>query len=389
MSTLGLVPSRAGTSVGIGALAHRYVTGLLAPAGLVLNGTKPWDPQIRSPAALSRILWQGLLGAGEGYVAGDWDCAALDVFTARLLEADADRPLAWRSAVALANEARAWLWNGQTRRRSRRSVAAHYDRGDDLYEAMLGPTMSYSCGYWEGVTTLDAAQDAKHDLICRKLHLRPGLRVLDVGCGWGAFAVHAAERFGVEVVGVTLSGAQARAARRRGKGLPIEIREEDYRDVAGSFDRVVSIGMFEHVGPANYRAFFDVMARRLKPNGLFLLHTIGALRSMRSPDPWIDRYVFPGAVLPSAAQVSRAIEGRFVLEDWHNFGADYDRTLMAWHQRFDQAWPGLADRYSPQFRRLWRYYLLTCAGSFRARRNQLWQLVLSPTGVAGGYRRAC
>jgi cyclopropane-fatty-acyl-phospholipid synthase len=363
------------------------VNQLLAPAGIVLNGTNPWDPQIRSGAAVSRVLWHGLLGAGEGYVEGEWDCAALDVFTARLLAANADCPLAWRSARALANEARAWLLNVQSRRRSKRSVASHYDISPELYTAMLGPTMSYSCGYWAEATSLDAAQDAKHELICRKLQLRPGLRLLDVGCGWGGFAAYAAEHFGAEVVGVTLSVAQALHARRRCAGLPVDIREEDYRDVTGSFDRVVSIGMFEHVGPRNHRAFFDAMARRLKPGGLFLLHTIGGLQSMRSPDPWIDRYVFPGAVLPSAAQVSRALEGRFVLEDWHNFGADYDRTLMAWHERLDVAWPSLPGRYPDRFRRLWRYYLLTCAGSFRARRNQLWQLVLSPTGVVGGYRR--
>ncbi len=366
--------------------ARDRMEALCARAGVQLDGPNPWDPQIHRERALSRILVYGTLGAGESYVDGDWDSDALDEMTARLLAAGADRMLThrpWEAAQVVA----AKLFNHQSVRRAQASVAAHYDLGNDMYAAMLGPTMTYSCAYWRDASTLDAAQDAKHELIARKIGLEPGHHVLDIGCGWGAFARFAAERYGARVTGVTLSAAQADVARARSADLPVEIRLQDYREVTGAFDRIVSVGMFEHVGPRNYRTYFDTTARLLKPDGLHLVHTIGGLTSIDAPDPWIDRYIFPNAVLPSAVELTRAFEGLFVLEDWQNFGADYDRTLMAWHRRLARAWPALDDRYDTRFRRLWRYYLLSCAGSFRARHNQLWQLVLSPTGVPGGYRR--
>jgi cyclopropane-fatty-acyl-phospholipid synthase len=363
------------------------VNALLAPAGVVLDGGRPWDPQIHHPRALSRLLLHGTLGAGDAYVDGEWDCRALDDFTARLLTAGADRGLTPRSPLALIGQLVAPLVNHQTRNRAKANVTSHYDIGVDLYEAMLGRRMAYSCGYWANATTVDEAQDAKHALVCRKLHLAPGMQVLDVGCGWGGFAKYAAEHHGVRVVGITISGSQAAYAAHSCAGLPVEILEADYRDLSGTFDRIVSIGMFEHVGPPNYRQFFETMRRVLAPDGLLLLHTIGGNLSQETSDPWIARYIFPGSVLPSAAQVSCAIEGLFLLEDWHNFGVDYDRTLMAWHAGFEQAWPQLSRQYSERFYRLWRYYLLTCAGTFRARRNQLWQIVLSPRGVIGGYDR--
>jgi cyclopropane-fatty-acyl-phospholipid synthase len=384
-------PSRVAQAHSIGEAApswmHRRVNALLNPAGVVLDGPRAWDPQIHRSRALRRVLMNGTLGAGEAYVDGDWDCEALDEFTARLCAAGADRRISWRSPASTAKALLARVGNRHGPGRARRDIPAHYDIGNDLYRAMLGPTMAYSCGYWRDADTLDEAQIAKHDLVCRKLALEPGMRVLDIGCGWAAFARHAAERHGVEVVGITLSPAQARLARERCAGLPVEIREEDYRSLSGRFDRVVSIGMFEHVGPPNYRRYFEIVSRVLDGRGLFLLHTIGGSRSARTTDPWIDRHVFPGSVLPSASQIAAAVEGTFVLEDWHNFGADYDRTLMAWHANVEAAWPALAGTYSERFRRLWRYYLLTCAGTFRAGQNHVWQLVLSPRGVRGGYRR--
>jgi cyclopropane-fatty-acyl-phospholipid synthase len=369
--------------------ARAQVAATLARADVQLDGPRPWDPQIHRLRTLRRVLAAGSLGAGDSYVDGDWDCDALDEMTARVLAAGIDETPALRTAFS-AGDLLARLGNRQSAARARDSVLAHYDRGNQLYRAMLGPTMAYSCGYWHAAATLDEAQDAKHDLICRKLGLAPGQRVLDVGCGWGGFAKFAAERLGVEVVGCTLSDAQAEFARQACRGLPVEIRLQDYRslEVAGRpFDRVISIGMFEHVGPANYGTFFATIRRLLAPDGLFLLHSIGGLRSEQSIDRWIDRHIFPNAVLPSASQITRASEGLFVLEDWHNFGADYERTLMAWHANFEAVWPALRAQHDERFRRMWRYYLLTCAGTFRARRNQLWQLVLSPRGVRGGYRR--
>ena len=367
---------------------RRRLNALLAPIGATLDGHQPWDPQIRRSRALGRLLFGGTLGAGEAYMDGDWDCDQLDELAARLLGADRGRSLERRSAAAQVDRLLARLVNLQTRARARHDIAAHYDLGDDLYAVMLGPTMTYSGGYWRDAVTLDEAQDAKHALICRKVGLRAGQRVLDIGCGWGGFAKYAAAHHGVEVVGVTLSTAQGAFARRFCAGLPVEIREQDYRDVTGSYDHIVSIGMFEHVGPRNHRLFFERARRLLKPGGLLLLQTIGAPESHQTTDPWVNRYIFPDGVLPSAAQITRAIEGVFILEDWHSLGADYERTLLAWHRQVSAAWGSLPiTRYSDRFRREWRYYLLTAAGAFRAHRNLLWQLVLSPDGVAGGYRR--
>jgi cyclopropane-fatty-acyl-phospholipid synthase len=364
----------------------RWLTTRLASAGITVNGDRPWDIRVRRERMAWRVFARGMLGACESYLDGDWDCDALDEATARVITSGLDDTLAHRP-VALAHRIMAKLADLQSRAHAQANVVAHYDIGNDLYAEMLGRTMVYSCAYWRDAHTLDEAQDAKLALICHKLGLRPGMRVLDIGCGWGEFARHAAAGYGVSVTGLTLSPAQALLAQERCRRLPVQILERDYRDATGTFDRIVSIGMFEHVGPHNYDRFFDVARKRLKADGLMLLHTIGGLKSVAASDPWIDRYVFPGAVLPSAAEITAAIEGRFVLEDWHSFGPDYDRTLMAWYANFEAAWPTLSARYSERFRRLWRFYLLTCAGAFRARSNQLWQLVLSPHGARGGYQR--
>ena len=257
----------------------------------------------------------------------------------------------------------------------------HYDIGNDLYAAMLDSRMIYSCGYWRDADNLEAAQEAKLDLICRKLDLRPGMHILDIGSGWGGFLQFAAERYGVSGLGVTVSKEQAALANERSKGLPVETRLLDYQALDGQFDRIISIGMFEHVGYKNYRPYFEKAASLLKPDGLFLLHSIGGHTSTSHGDPWSEKYIFPNGMLPSVAQVGKASEGLFVMEDWHNFGADYDRTLMEWHKRFEAAWPSLkGDRYDERFYRMWRYYLSASAAAFRARVTDVWQVLLSPIG---------
>jgi cyclopropane-fatty-acyl-phospholipid synthase len=316
---------------------------------------------------------------------GWWDCAALDRLFSRVLRADLHQEVGW-SWRDLWNVIRARILNPQSRARVHEVGEAHYDRGNDLFERMLDPRMVYSCGYWRTAETLDAAQEAKLDLVCRKLALAPGHRVLDIGCGWGSFAEYAAEEYGVEVVGITISEEQAALARDRCAGLPVEIRLQDYREVEETFDRVVSIGMFEHVGPKNYRTYMDTVRRCLVDDGLSLLHTIGNHEEGAATDAWIEKYIFPNGYIPSMRQITEAAEDVFVVEDWHNFGPDYDRTLMAWAENVEAHWDELADRYSERFYRMWRYYLYQCAGSFRARRNQLWQLVLSPRGVEGRNR---
>ena len=248
--------------------------------------------------------------------------------------------------------------------------------------------MVYSCGYWHSASSLDEAQTHKLDLVCRKLQLKPGMKVLDIGCGWGGACKYIAENYGVKVVGITVSKEQVVLAREMCRGLPVEIRLQDYRKIDGTFDRIYSIGMFEHVGNKNYDAYMKAVRSCLREDGLFLLHTIGKNEICTCSDPWIDRYIFPGALIPSVIQISRSIEGVFVLEDWQNFGPDYDRTLMHWYRNFCENWSLIEKEYDERFYRMWTYYLLSCAGSFRARRNQVWQILLSPKGVSSGYRAA-
>lgn len=366
----------------------RLLSGLLADAGITLDGDAPCDLQMRNPRLPERVFAYGSLGLGEAYMDGDWEAERLDEFFARLLRARLDTRVKPASLLMHAFSAR--LLNRQTPRRAWQVGERHYDLGNDFYAAMLDPRMTYTCGYWQDAADLGSAQEAKLELICRKLDLRPGMHLLDIGCGWGSLLGYAAERHGVRGTGVTVSREQAEWAQQRYAGLPVEFRLQDYRELDGSqtFDRVASVGMFEHVGRRNFRTFMQVVRRALAPDGLALLHTIGKNTRRGVTDPWIDRYIFPNGELPSIGQIGDAVDDVFVVEDLHSFGADYDRTLMAWHANFEAAWPQFADRLGERFHRMWRYYLLSCAGAFRARDIQLWQWVLSPRGVPGGYRSA-
>ena len=358
---------------------------LLGSSDVRINGDQPWDIQVHNADLFARVLAQGSLGLGESYMDGWWDCERLDEFFCRILLARLDEKTTARPGVFEFLKAK--LINLQTPSRSFLVGKQHYDIGNDLYHAMLDEQLIYSCGYWEDASTLDEAQEAKLELVCQKLGLEPGMRVLDVGCGWGGAAKYAAERYDVEVVGITVSEEQAAFAREMTRGLPVEIRYQDYRSLEGKFDRIWSIGMCEHVGAKNYATFMDVVHRCLADDGLFLLHTIGVQQAAVRCDPWITRYIFPNSKLPSAKEICAAVENRFVMEDWQNFGADYDKTLMQWCHNFQENWNSLRHRYDERFFRMWKYYLLSCAGAFRARANQLWQIVLSPKGIPGGYRR--
>jgi cyclopropane-fatty-acyl-phospholipid synthase len=364
--------------------AYRVLDKLLASADIQLGGGRPWDVIVHDPRMPARVLAQGSLGAGESYMDGWWDCEQLDEMLTRAMRSGVERRL--RSPRLLGTWLLAVLRNPQSRRRSYIVGREHYDIGDDLYERMLDRRMIYSCAYWPRAADLDEAQEHKLDLVCRKLGLERGMRVLDIGCGWGGAARFAAERYGVSVTGVTVSKHQAVAAAERCKGLPVEIRLEDYRALSGRYDRIFSLGMFEHVGARNYRRYLRKVRELLAPDGLFLLHTIGSNRSGRVTDPFIEKYIFPNSMLPSMAQIARAAEGLWVIEDWHGFGVDYDRTLLAWSRNFDARWPEIAHRYGERFRRMWHFWLMASAAGFRARRNQLWQIVMSPRGVPGGYR---
>jgi cyclopropane-fatty-acyl-phospholipid synthase len=364
-------------------LLKKRVQRLLDPADVRLGGERPWDIQVHEDGFYSRALTHGSLGLGESYMDGWWDAGVLEDVIVRLLRAQVDRrALGLEDLWAFVHAA---FVNLQRPRRAFEVGERHYDLGNDLYQAMLGKRLVYSCGYWREANDLDSAQAAKLDLICRKLRLRPGMRVLDIGCGWGEALKFAAERYGVSGVGITISRQQVEFARERCRGLPLEFRLQDYRDVDERFDAVMSIGMFEHVGVKNYRRYFERVRRCLPSDGLFLLHTIGTNLSATFNDPWIAKYIFPNSMLPSASQIARANEGLFVLEDWHNFGTDYERTLIAWRDNIERAWSSLGPRYDQRFRRMWRYYLAVSIAAFRSRQAQLWQLVLSPEGVPGGY----
>jgi cyclopropane-fatty-acyl-phospholipid synthase len=362
---------------------HGKVERLLSFADVEINGSRAWDIQVHNENLYARLVAGASLALGESYMDGWWDCEKLDEFFCRVLRAQLDTRVNPRTWYLDALKAR--LFNLQKPSRAFRIGQHHYDIGNNLYACMLDERMIYSCGYWEAAGSLDEAQEAKLDLVCRKLDLQPGMRVLDIGCGWGGTARFAAERYRVQVVGVTVSAEQARFGEELCRGLPVDIRMQDYRDINETFDRILSIGMFEHVGRKNYRTFMGKARDCLEDDGLFLLHTIGGNRSVAGTDPWIERYIFPNSMLPSAKQISSAIEGLFVLEDWHSFGSDYDRTLMQWFRNFHDNWDTLEEHYDERFYRMWKYYLLSSAGSFRARSNQLWQLVLSPEGVPGGY----
>ncbi|TDS89529.1 cyclopropane-fatty-acyl-phospholipid synthase [Rahnella sp. BIGb0236] len=364
---------------------YRIASEMLAMADIQVNGNRPFDLKVKNTDFFKRVLQEGSLGLGESYMDGWWECDRLDIFFQRVLRAGLENKLPHHFKDTL-RIAAARLTNLQSRKRAWIVGKEHYDLGNDLFSLMLDPYMQYSCGYWKDATTLEEAQEAKLKMICDKLQLKPGLRLLDIGCGWGGLSEYAARHYGVSVVGVTISAEQQKLAQKRCEGLDVTILLQDYRDLNDQFDRIVSVGMFEHVGPKNYQTYFNVAKRNIKLDGIFLLHTIGSNKTDLNVDPWIDKYIFPNGCLPSVQQIAQTSESLFVMEDWHNIGADYDRTLMAWHERFQKYWPELAEKYGDRFHRMFTYYLNACAGAFRARDIQLWQVVFSPEGVDGGMR---
>ena len=393
--------------------AREIVQRLAEKADIRINGNRPWDIQVHNDELYARVLRQGTLGLGEAYMDGWWDCERMDVMIEKALNArdceamDAMFCRALRARIEQAftrnmpfrlTEAAQAVFNLQSRARAFMVARAHYDTDPALFRTMLGPTMQYSCARWEGVDAvggagLDAAQEQKMEMICRKLALEPGMTVLDIGCGWGTLALHMAEEHGVQVTGITVSREQLAFAQDKAasSGADVEYRLMDYRSLRGEWDRVVSVGMFEHVGRRNYREFMDIARNCLKSGGLFLLHSIGSNGAYgvgAGADPWLTHYIFPNGVLPSPATLVDALERDFILEDWQNFGVDYDKTLMAWYENFEQGLRDGAFSCTERQHRMYQYYLLSCAGAFRARSIQLWQLVLSPEGMPGGYCRS-
>ncbi|MFP4193472.1 MAG: cyclopropane fatty acyl phospholipid synthase [Desulfobacterales bacterium] len=360
--------------------SREIVEGALNHAGITIGGDNPWDIQVNNEEVFDRIVRDGELGVGESYMEGWWDCQALDqffdkVFRAKLQQYFKDN---WKAALHLL---KAKLLNLQKNQRAYKVGKQHYDVGNDLYRDMLDSRMAYTCGYWSGgAADLDEAQEAKLDLVCRKIGLEPGMKVLDLGCGWGCFAKYAAEKYGAEVTGLTVSQEQVDLGNQICQGLPVNIYLDDYRNATGTYDRVVSIGIMEHVGYKNYRTYMEVANRCMKDDGIALIHTIGGNVSATSANPWTTTYIFPNSMLPSISQLGAAMEGIFVMEDWHNFGPDYDKTLMAWDENFEKSWPKYRESYGERFYRMWKFYLMSSAGAFRSRSIQLWQIVMTKPG---------
>ena len=363
---------------------------VLGLADIKLNGSRPWDIKVNDDRFYSSLVWKGMTGMGDSYVKGWWDCKRLDIMFTMALKANIN--LAARfNVINYLYFLKAKLFNLQKPSRAFIVGKEHYDIGNDLYELMLDKRMVYTCGYWKNARNLDEAQEAKLHLVCKKIGLKKGQRVLDIGCGWGSFAQFAAKEYGAKVVGITVSKEQAALAKIRCRGLPVEIRLQDYRDVNEKFDHVISLGMFEHVGYKNYKDYMEVVHRCLKDEGLFLLHTMGQRDSYpntKQPEcHWIIKNIFPNGMLPSVSQIGKSVEGLFVIEDWHTFGADYDKTMMAWFKNFDNNWHRIKDKYGNDFYRMWKYFLMIFIGAWRSRNQyNLWQTVFSKNGVPGGYK---
>ena len=353
-------------------------------ADIQINGSRHWDMIVKEEKLYERILAGGSLALGEAYMDGWWEVKQLDEFFSKGLMAELDKKIV--SPSLLLHIAKSKIINAQNKKRSKKVAQQHYDLGNAFYAAMLDKRMQYTCGYWKDTDNLEQAQEQKLDLVCKKIGLTSKDSVLELGCGWGGFAKYAAEKYGCHVTGYNISQEQVKYAKENCQGLPVEFIKADYREATGKFDKIVSIGLCEHIGYKNFDNFMQLTHKCLKDQGLFLLHTIGGLKSVTTTDPWIEKYIFPNSMLPSVKQLAGAAEGFFVIEDFHNFGTDYDKTLMAWDENFEANWSKYKEQYGERFYKMWKYYLLSCAGSFRARKNQLWQFVLCKGGVPGGYK---
>ncbi len=364
--------------------AKKKFQSLMSLVGISVDGDAPWDIQVHDDRLYRRILSKGSIGAGEAYMDGWWSADRLDEFFTRVIggnlpdQLKLNLPTLWLIIKSK-------IWNMQTRNRSKKVAEEHYNLGNDLYMSFLDPYNQYTCGYFKNTEDLNTAQTDKLDLICKKLQLSADDRVLDIGCGWGGFSKFAAENYGCHVTGISISDEQISYAKDFCKNLPVTIKKMDYRDLSGKFDKVLICGMIEHVGYRNYRVIMQKVHNVLRHQGLFLLHTIGSRISHKNTDPWMAKYIFPNSMVPSSVQLTKAAEQLLVMEDWHNFGIYYYHTLMSWYDNLKDNWHQLKDKYDQRVFRMFEYYLMGSAGFFKSRTGQLWQIVYSKNGIAGGY----
>lgn len=367
---------------------------LFKNADININGKRPWDIQVHNDKFYSRLFFNGTIALGESYVDGWWDCKEIDQLIYRILKFRLVDPKTYNLVhfgSPIINKLRLLapiFRNMQTRKKAAHDVKYHYNLGNDLFEATLDKNMNYSSGYWKDAKTLDQAQIDKMDLICKKLKLKKGMSVLEIGCGWGGFAKFASDKYGVKVTGITLSENQRDYAVNHCKGSNVKILLQDYRELSGNYDRVVSIEMFEHVGPKNHRVYMETVNKCLKKDGLFLIQFDGKSESINWNDAWVEKYLFPGTVTPSAKQVSEAIEELFFIVDWEDFTKDYHKTMICWHDNFNKNWDNIKDNYDERFYRLWNFYLLCCPATALANTQHLWQIVFVKVDSEIEYKRA-
>lgn len=341
------------------------------------------DWYIHQPGALGRIVRNPELALGETYMEGAWDVGEgqLSAFLGLLMR-NVPQPQPgspWHSVENLLHTLHTW----NPIRRSYRNVAHHYDLDEWLFRQFLDQDMQYSCAYFqEPDISLEEAQRAKCRHILHKLQLRPGQRVLDIGCGWGGLALYLAERAGVQVTGLTLSKEQLRVARLRAKerGLDGKVRFllEDYRQHEGRYDRISSVGMFEHVGQPHYRRYFETVHKLLADDGIALIHTIGRQRRDSATNPWIRRYIFPGGAIPALSEIDEALKPTtLITTDVEVLRLHYAYTLAAWQNRFRKARTRIAERLGERFCRMWEFYLAGCENAFRWRDLVVFQIQLA------------
>lgn len=357
--------------------AKTRVQSALAIADIQVNGTRPWDLIVRDPRFYERLLRTRSIGLGDSYMDSWWECADLEGCLWRILQSQVkNRRLAWWKSTI--DRAASFFVNAQNRRGAKKVAEEHYDLGNELYQRMLDRRMVYSDGRWNAAKTLDQAQEKKLRAVCEAIALQPGMRLLDIGCGWGGLAKFAAEEYGASVVGVTISERQVELARDRCAGLPVSILLLDYRDIRGKFDRIVSLGMIEHVGKRNYRRYFEVARRAVRSNGLFYLSTVGSCGPVHCDDPWMLKHIFPNSHIPSWKEIENGMRGIFFAKNRENWSEDYRQTVLAWLGNFQRSWQEIRAQYDERFGRMWKYYLCAAAAGLRAGTSECWEVVLSP-----------
>jgi cyclopropane-fatty-acyl-phospholipid synthase len=355
--------------------AKKFSHRVLSRAGITVNGCHAWDIQVHDEQFFDCLYRSASEGLGDSYVQGFWDSDDLTETLGRFIA------IGGRSALK-GPIAHNMQTTESEQKKSLEVVDSHYESKNGLYSNMLDPYMQYSCALWDDDThNLQEAQIKKMRLIGQKLELQPGDHVLDIGCGWGGLPKFLSETFGCRVTGINLAEHHIDYANQRMAHNKVKVIKQDYRDLTEKYDKIYCIGVSEHFGLNNYKQFMQIVHDQLNPGGIFLLHTIGENVTRPKADTWITKNIFPNGYIPSLSLISQCAEGLFITEDVHNFNTSYEKTLLAWDANFQRNW-NLIRKLHPEldtrdFYRMWRYYLNFCAGGFRKRCTQLYQIVFT------------